>query len=245
MKNTLKHNGTTQLLLANVDDDTNRLFINDVEIPINSWVGSGIYTQTINGVTISITKIADANGNIMLQKTSDTTYKLMRQEVEQNFQFSHIGQIIQSTTLDTLAKVQAIYGSDTRWIQHSGYILRGATSSVTANNANNDGGADSVSYTPQGSNSGGSVGNTAISVNQMPSHTHKFQGFYQTAYASGDPCISRYKMSGDPQETGPMLNTGGSQNHNHGFTNPKFTGTAATINTLPKYKNVYIWERTA
>ena len=157
---------------------------------------------------------------------------------------SYVGMIVQSTTLDTEAKVKAFYGGTT-WIQHSGYMLRGATSSVTANSQSNDGGADSVSYTPQGSNSGGSVGNTAISVNQMPSHTHKFQGFYQTAYASGDPCISRYKMSGDPQETGPMLNTGGSQNHNHGFTNPKFTGTAATINTLPEYKNVYIWERTA
>ena len=157
---------------------------------------------------------------------------------------SYVGMIVHSTTLNTEAKVKSFYGGTT-WIQHSGYMLRGATSSVTANQASNDGGADSVSYTPQGSNSGGSVGNTAISVNQMPSHTHKFQGFYQTAYASGDPCISRYKMSGDPQETGPMLNTGGSQNHNHGFTNPKFTGTAATINTLPEYKNVYIWERTA
>lgn len=81
MKNTLKHNGTTQLLLANVDDGTNRLFINDVEIPSSRWVGSGTYTQTINGVTISITKIADATGNIMLQKISDTVYKLVRKEV--------------------------------------------------------------------------------------------------------------------------------------------------------------------
>lgn len=81
MKNTLIHDGTTQLLLANVDDDTNRLFINDVEIPSSRWVGSGTYTQTINGVTISITKVADINGNIMLQKTSNTAYKLVRKEV--------------------------------------------------------------------------------------------------------------------------------------------------------------------
>ena len=52
--------------------------------------------------------------------------------------------VIESTTLDTEAKVKAIYGGTT-WIQHSGYMLRGATSGVTANDAVKTGGADSVS----------------------------------------------------------------------------------------------------
>ena len=84
MKNILKHNGTAQLLLSNVDDDTNRIFINDVEIPSSSWVGSGTYTQVINGVTISIIKIADLSGNIMLQKITDNSYQLVRKEQQQS-----------------------------------------------------------------------------------------------------------------------------------------------------------------
>lgn len=38
---------------------------------------------------------------------------------------------------------------------------------------------------------------------------------------------------------------GGNGAHNHGFTQPIFTGTTATINNMPPYKTVYIWERTA
>lgn len=80
MKNILNHNGTSQLLLSNIDDGTNRIFINDVEIPSSSWVGSGNYTQVINGTTISIAKIAALSGNIMLQQLSNTTYQLVKQQ---------------------------------------------------------------------------------------------------------------------------------------------------------------------
>ena len=68
---------------------------------------------------------------------------------------SYIGMVIQSTTLDTEEKVKAQYGGLT-WIQHSGYVLRGATSGVTANSAVKTGGEDSVTLT----------------ANQMPQHTH-------------------------------------------------------------------------
>lgn len=77
MKNVLKHNGT-QILLANVDDGSNRIFINDEELASSNWVGSGTYTQVIEGTTISIAKIADLSGNIMLQKQSENNYALVR-----------------------------------------------------------------------------------------------------------------------------------------------------------------------
>ena len=64
------------------------------------------------------------------------------QVTDVNASLSHVGMIIHSTTLDTEAKVKAIYGSNTSWIQHSGYVLRGATSGVTANNATKTGGND-------------------------------------------------------------------------------------------------------
>ena len=78
MKNVLKHNGTAQQLLSNVNDGSNTIFINDVEIPSSSWVGSGTYTQVIGSTTISITKISDLSGNIMLQKQSENNYALVR-----------------------------------------------------------------------------------------------------------------------------------------------------------------------
>jgi microcystin-dependent protein len=68
---------------------------------------------------------------------------------------SHIGMIIHTTTLDTEAKVKEIYGGTT-WIQHSGYMLRGATSGVIANSAVKTDGEDTH----------------ILTVDEMPSHTH-------------------------------------------------------------------------
>ena len=79
MKNILNHSGTAQTLLASVDDGTNRLFINDVEIPSSSWVGTGTYTQVIGSTTITITKVADLSGDVMLQKIGTNTYQLVSQ----------------------------------------------------------------------------------------------------------------------------------------------------------------------
>lgn len=77
MKNVLVHNGTSQQLLSNIDDGSNTIFINDVEIPSSSWVGTGYYTQVIGGTTISIAKIESLSGNIMLQQTAVNTYQLV------------------------------------------------------------------------------------------------------------------------------------------------------------------------
>lgn len=74
MKNVLDHTGHEQLLLSNVDDGTNTLFINGVEIPSSQWVGSGNYSQVIDGVTITIEKIDDLLGDVMLRHESGTHY---------------------------------------------------------------------------------------------------------------------------------------------------------------------------
>jgi len=251
MKNTLKHNGATQLLLANVNDGTNRLFINDVEIPSNSWVGNGNYTQTINGVTISIAKIADTTGNVMLQRITNTTYKLVGKEVEPNVQFSHIGQIIISTTLNTLEKVQAIYGSDTTWIMHDGgYMLRGSNRYIYAGKAEADGGTETI--TPSGTISGGAVKSHTLTVNEMPSHSHTQRIWvFNGSNASGGAHYGlHYEVNKGTEATGSggeirayNQNTGGGLGHTHGFTQPAFEGDDVSI--MPPYKNVYIWERTA
>ena len=111
-----------------------------------------------------------------------------------------------------MAKVIAIYGGTT-WIQHSGYFLYGATSNVAANNAASDGG-EAVH---------------TLTVDEMPSHTHKIR------YTGGNANGIYGGMPGTSVDATPGYNDfivayeGGGQAHNN----------------MPPYKNVYIWERTA
>lgn len=103
MKNLLNHDGTGQLLLSNVDDGSNRIFINDVEIPSSSWVGTGNYTQNISGTTITIAKVADLDGNVMLQLVSANTYRLVK----------YVKAEYLTTTGDTKDNVTTFQSSDT------------------------------------------------------------------------------------------------------------------------------------
>lgn len=256
MKNTLIHDGTTQLLLANVNDGTNRLFINEVEIPSSSWVGDGTYTQVINGVTISIVKIADLNINVMLQKISNTTYRLVGKESEPKIQFSHIGQIIYSTTLDTLEKVQAIYGSDTTWIEHSGYFLRGASSGVSSNHIGNDGGTDNINLSHSHTvnkhshyygisfavQHGAMLGETTTAGGlHKNGNANTLQHFYNTG--GNASALRPNALTSSQVESGRAVwasNTTTSESSP--ATNAQLSNAQSII---PSYKNVYIWERTA
>ena len=80
MKNTLNYSSGAQTLLANVNDSTNRIFINGTEIPSADWTGTGTFTYSVEGATISIQRIADDSGNIMLQKVDTDSYRLIRKE---------------------------------------------------------------------------------------------------------------------------------------------------------------------
>lgn len=157
-----------------------------------------------------------------------------------NSQLSHVGMIIQSTTLDTEAKVKAIYGSNTSWIKHSGYVLRGATSGVVANQASNDGGADSVTvssvashnHTQNSHNHDQNSHDHSISLWQNGQHYYGSSGsllqWYSNMYGSQSPKVSGTTATNKAATATNIAN-----------------GSNYTVNTLPKYKNVYIWERTA
>lgn len=201
---------------------------------------------------------------------------------------SHVGQVIESTTLSTLAQVQAVYGTNTTWIQLSGYVLRGATSSVTANNNQNDGGADSVTVSSVASHNHTQNAHThtqnshnhtqnahthtqnahthGASSNTTGSHTHKFNawryvdtgkvtlngtilgwpkdGVETTSAGDHSHTITVNNATATNQNTTATNNAQTATNQNTTATN-NANGANYTVNTLPKYKNVYIWERTA
>ena len=98
--------------------------------------------------------------------------------------------------------------------------------------AGSTGGAKSVSYTPKGTNAG-----TALTVAQMPKHRHSLDMNDDTV-ASGSS-YARPRNSGATGTVGYQTSySGEGATHTH-----TFTGTVATINTMPPYLAVYVWKR--
>lgn len=110
--------------------------------------------------------------------------------------------IIHTTKLSTLEQVQTIYGESTTWIQHSGYMLRGATSGVVANSATKTGGNDN-----------------AIVV----SHSHTVGYTYQyIGYTTGSTGYTLCKLkNADTGEGDYSTKTGGSSGTNANIPNYK------------------------
>lgn len=180
---------------------------------------------------------------------------------------SHVGMVIHTTTLDTEAKVKEIYGGTT-WIQLDGYVLRGATTSVTPNQNLNDGGADSVTVSSVASHN--HTQNAHTHTQNAHTHTQDSHNHTQNAHAHDYGLTVRtesvnwgpvkldnsYINAGNSSRTGTKNATATNKattatNQNQTATNKNQTATNQanganyTVNTLPKYKNVYIWERTA
>jgi len=167
-----------------------------------------------------------------------------------------VGTIIHSTTCDTMAKVIEAYGGTT-WVQHSGYMLRGATSDVTANHTGNDGGADSVSVSSVASHNHtqDSHNHTQDSHNHTQnahSHTGKrnnTSGAFVGSYFSGGSANittggGGYNLSVNTENATATNQAKTATNQAKTATNQAY-GATYSLATLPKYKNVYIWERTA
>jgi hypothetical protein len=155
--------------------------------------------------------------------------------------FSYIGMVIMDTVSDTEEKVKAIYGQDTSWVQHSGYILRAGTD-VTPNNNVKDGGSDDATLVKHKHTFTGTAVNTGT-VSADHSHYSDLTAVsasYGAQHNSGS-YAGRLKVNGGQQYT-----SGISANHTHSVT-AKGTiseeGSAATNANLPSYKNVYTWER--
>lgn len=140
------------------------------------------------------------------------------------------------------------------WEQMKDRFLLGAGDSYASGAT---GGAKSVSYTPKGSNAG-----TALTNNQLPKLTGKINagsgstgasagGYGAFRSASGVFSTATEMQYGRPSENNAIawpsnaasyqtvnLDIGGGATHTH-----TFTGTAASIATMPPYLAVYMWKR--
>lgn len=121
------------------------------------------------------------------------------------------------------------------WESRSGYMLRAATSGVTFDKANdtNDGGADSVTVSSVAShnhtqNAHNHGITSSANVNSIASYYGRNKNGSWTAPGSSNNTLGSYSISIDNNTATNIAN-----------------GSNYTVNTLPKYKNVYMWERTA
>ncbi len=188
---------------------------------------------SIGAALITIgTTISKTNANAMVNDN-------LGEPIQNNMLDPHpVGSVINSTVCSTMEQVIKLYGGK-RWIQHSDYILRGAKSGVSINKLSSDGGQDTI--TPSGTNSGGAVQGHKLTIDEMPSHTHSMKWWRKKGAFSDTTGTVHWADPGGAYEECKTNATGGNAAHSHGFTQPKFTGNAHT--NLPKYKNVYIWER--
>lgn len=112
-------------------------------------------------------------------------------------------------------------------------------------------GSKTKSYTPAGTNTGGSVGNHTLTANEsgLPTHQHVYTSgrwYYSERDGGGDIICNQ---SGTSYAFGRVTDASGgtsaTSGHNHGFTNPTFTGTQANIDVVQPSISCYMWKRTA
>lgn len=211
------------------DNDTKKLGVYQHYTPNNGWVKDffeTVATQVYMGDGSTVEeKAQELNENItdVAVKGFDNEGRIdvLEEYVDQtkNKIYSHVGMIIQSTTLNTMSKVIAIYGG-TRWERIQGAFLFGANSSIPVNTT---GGETMVKLTED----------------QIPAHKHD-NGLPLIYSGQENPgaCLIMNDSEGRLTFQDRVAVYASQTNYT------KTTGGGGYHNNMPPYKAVYIWERT-
>ena len=188
-------------------------------------------------------------------KNSDSTQNSQISNLENNSttidEIYPVGSIYISTTDDTVSDVENRFGGT--WISFG----NGRTLMSSTDTSEQTGGSSTATFTPSGT-----VGNTTLTVAQMPSHMHDV---VHAGWLDGKWDFKTFNGSGISgtsswSDNGPIFNAwsppstnngsgltwlradwnGSSQPHTHSF-----TGNQTTIDTVSPYITVYMYKRTA
>ena len=177
----------------------------------NQSTASTVNIETIYADTISPATAVDPITTSMIADGAVTAAKLAQSVFDAIYP---VGSIYMSATISTVAAVEAAFGGT--WVAWgAGRVPVGVnTSDTNFNTVEKTGGAKTVTLT----------------VNQIPSHTHRERGYYrvQGGVSGGDEVRARANLSADDWDTS-MEATGGGGAHNN----------------LQPYITCYMYKRTA
>ena len=245
--------------LTSIVDDTNQ----------NGWyykLSSSVLQKENDGVTQSLSVRNDSIPNIdFVQRAIAKSYKsllnqlttIISQNGSSQFIPSHVGEIVITTRFshadntinDTNIrkfygygqKINGVQYPNTQWIQHSGYLLSGASSGVSSGSGHN--------------NKDGGALTERVSVH-LPNHRHYFEKSHNHSiggvsvkvgwkeYNSWGSGGTKYSFPG-PTGSGSIDGDANTKSASVAG-NTTLSGSAdvsTTISTLPPVKRVYIWER--
>ena len=187
----------------------------------------------------SVTNLTELNINYLTQDQYDTA--LANNEINENE--IYFTPSTNSEIIDLIYPVGSIYMSvnnvspgtflpGTTWEQIQDKFLLAAGTTYAGGR---DGGHASVDYTPQGS-----VNSHTLTLNEIPSHRHQ-ENTNNFAWKANSSILQKgTSWNASTSQTLYTGYAGGGKGHTHGF-----TGTQATIETMPPYLTVYMWKRTA
>lgn len=233
MRNTISVDIEGNEFSSSLNDGTNALVINDVEIDSSEWVGSGYYTTTVNGYALSIAKVPSLTGNIILVQDTAYNYSLLRTSG------------MQPGLLDTIYPVGSIYMSVNAvnpsilfggvWEQIKDRFLLAAGD--TYSNASTGGEATHLL-------TGAESGQKEFTISGG-SHIHS--GLRRSVFGSGSTVgfVSGAATQSDVSAAQVTVNsdasTGATGTHTHSVSAENAT---SAHNNMPPYLVVNIWKRT-
>ena len=174
-------------------------------------------------------------------------------------------QSLQSIILNTVYPVGSLYTSFNStspanivggtWVQIQNCFLMAAGSSYAIGTS-----GGSATHTHTSAAHTHTTAGHALTVNEMPSHKHGVSSYVSgwEGWSKGDigayfldygafenPDASTKNVYRGSSGNYQVTNTGGSASHSHGNTGSTTPGNTGASSSLPPYKTIYMWQRTA